>query len=77
MKKALALVKKCRMQCFKVLMKTQLTDSPRLIPHTSQQQIRKVLLFHNVVMAELKWSSKSLANPKEKQIVSKVKVKDH
>lgn len=39
---------------------------------TSQRQIGKVLLFHNVVMEELKESSKSLTNPKEKQVLSKV-----
>lgn len=68
--------KEYRKRCFRLSKKMHPTDSPqtkaRHQSRTSQSQIRRVLLFHNVVMAELKERSKSLTNPKEKQILSKV-----
>jgi hypothetical protein len=76
LKKALASVEKYRKRCLRLSKTKHPTDSPqtkaRHQSHTSQRQIRKVLLFHNVIMAELKESSNSLTNPKEKQILSKV-----
>ena len=48
----------------------QTHPNPKLFTsHTSQQQIKRVLLFHNVILS---LSSKSLTNPKENQILSKV-----
>ncbi|KAK0131149.1 hypothetical protein N1851_034155 [Merluccius polli] len=76
LKKALASVEKYRKRCLRLSKTKHPTDSPqtkaRHQSQTSQRQIRKVLLFHNVIMAELKKSSNSLTNPKEKQILSKV-----
>lgn len=76
LKKALTKVERYKKRCSRLSKMMHPEDSPqtkaRRQSRTSQRQIGKVLLFHNVVMEELKESSKSLTNPKEKQVLSKV-----
>lgn len=76
LKKALAKVEKYKKRCFRIKKQLNPVISPRRKAsqqsRTSRGNIRKVLLFHNAVMEELKVSSKSLTRPKDKQIWSKL-----
>lgn len=72
LKKALASVEKYRKRCFRLLKKMHPIDSPKTKAHRQSRTSQSQIMFHNVVMAKLKESSKSLTNPKEKQILSKV-----